>query len=323
MLPLLEARQLRCFLAVARELHFRRAADALHVSQPTLTRHIKQLEYELGVELFRRNKRHVALTSPGSALREEASAVLERIERAVLLARGARAADVPEFLLGYSPQLDLAFVRRVRIAVGELPATTEISVRLRSAPPRDLMEQLLDGSIRACFVETPFEDTAIESQPLFNEALLLALPAAHPLTRHRLVDPRRLSAQKMIWLTRANAPQHARHLASVCERSGFWPQIVEEVSAIAECLDLVAQGIGIAFVRASAPRMAGVVYRRIADDHFRAETGVATRKGFRSDVFNHLISSLAARHDTSLIGEGKAWTPAATVSPAAAVPHPI
>jgi DNA-binding transcriptional LysR family regulator len=274
-LPLLEIRQLRCFLAVARELHFRRAADTLHVSQPTLTRHIKQLEYELGVELFRRNKRHVALTSPGSALREEANAVIERLERAVMLARGARAADVPEFYLGYSTLLDLSFLRRIRTAAAQLAVSRDISVRLQSAAPRDLLAQLLDGSIRACLVEMPFEDDAIECRWVMDESLVLAMPAAHPLARQKLIEPHRLRAQRMIWITRSMAPQHSRFLASACERAGFWPQIVEEVSTAAECLDLVAQGAGVAFARSSLPRVAGVVYRPIAGDPFRMQTGLA------------------------------------------------
>lgn|GEM_PF-3481768 len=197
---------------------------------------------------------------------------------------------MPEFPIGYSPFLDANFVRRVRPLAERISAEEDLAIRVRSAPPRDLMQQLLDGSIRACFVESPFEDDAVLSERLFDEPLILALPSGHPLCSKRSIDPRRLSAQRMVWLSRDAAPQYGRYLSEVCERAGFWPQIVEEASTTAECLDLVAERLGVAFVRASSPRVPGVVYRPIDGAAFRTATCVAYRRDLQSKALGRIVA---------------------------------
>ncbi|MEV6334661.1 LysR family transcriptional regulator [Nocardia vinacea] len=174
----LEVRQLRYFVAVAEELHFGRAADRLGMAQPPLSRAIRDLERQLGVQLFERTTRHVVLTRPGETLLRDARTALDAVAAA---AQRARHVGRP------APGLRLAL--KADYDAGLLPKIIESYHLEEAAVPVELMlggrgEQvpaLLQGRADVALLSTPYDDRGLDVEPLLTEPRLVALAASDPL----------------------------------------------------------------------------------------------------------------------------------------------
>ena len=174
----LETRQLRYFVAVAEELHFGRAAQRLAMAQPPLSRAIRELERQLGVQLLERTTRQVALTSAGEVLLRDARTALDAVAAA---SRRAQHAGRPD------PRLRL--VLKADHDAGLLPKIIERYQEEVAALPVDVMlgglgEQppaLRDGRADVALLPTPFDDRGLDFEPLLTEPRLVALPASDPL----------------------------------------------------------------------------------------------------------------------------------------------
>lgn len=184
----LEVRQLRYFVAVAEELHFGRAATRLGMAQPPLSRAIRALERQLGVELFQRTTRQVELTAAGDVLLRDARTALEAVTAAARRARQAGSA---------SPRLRVAL--KADIDGGLLPQILDAYGTERAALPTELLlggfgeqpQALRDGLADVALVQRPFDDRGLDSEPILTEPVLLAVAAADPLAarpRLRLAD---------------------------------------------------------------------------------------------------------------------------------------
>lgn len=189
----LETRQLRYFVAVADELHFGRAAQRLGIAQPPLSKAIRDLERQLGVQLLTRTTRKVGITEAGKVFLRDAREVLDAVAAAARRAgqagqaqpvlRVALKADFDGGLL--APILD-AYANR-----SEASASAVLPVEVLLVGPGEQVAALRDGRADVALVITPFDDRGIESEPLLTEPRLVALPAADPLaarTELRLAD---------------------------------------------------------------------------------------------------------------------------------------
>jgi len=254
-----ELRHLRYFVAVAEELHFRRAAERLHVSQPPLSQQIRALERELGVTLFERNRRRVELTAPGRALLTEARAVLAAVDHAVdLTQRVAR---------GEAGALAVGFVGSAMY--GALPdvlrdfrsARPGVELKLRELPTGAALEALAEERIDVGVVRPAQVDAGIAIDVVRREAVVVALPAAHRLARRRRLTLRDLGGEAMVVLSRREAPG----LRGALDALGEPPGDVQEVSEIRTVLGLVSAGLGLSLVpeSVSTGERAGVVFRPI------------------------------------------------------------
>lgn len=241
----MELRQLNYVIQIAKEKNFSRAADKLHIAQPSLSQQLSKLEQELGVMLFRRTTNSVELTQAGQVFVDKSQAILDAVEQLK------------------QEMDDMAQMRRGRLVVGTLPITgshvlplvlpafgaqyPQIEVVLVEDTTAKLEALTASGGTDLSLLSLPLIDSSLSWEPYMEEEIWLAVPPRHPLaSRNEPVDIRELAHEPFIGLKRG---QGFRQITvELCEQSGFTPQIVFESSNIETVQSLVAGGMGIAFV---------------------------------------------------------------------------
>src|SRR5579875_3121175 len=202
----MELRQLRYFVAVAEELHFRRAAARLHVSQPPLSQQIAALERELGHRLLDRTRRRVALTAAGESFLRDARLMLAELDVAVSSARAIAA--------GQSGVLRVTFVGSALVST--VPASVQrfrrarpgVEVGLRERSTVEGLRALRTGAVDVALVRPPIEpDEQLRTTAVLRERTVAALPEHHPLAQLRRVPLRRLAGQPLVMFPRAGPPR--------------------------------------------------------------------------------------------------------------------
>lgn len=261
----MELQQLRYFLAVARLEHFSRAADELHVSQPHLSRLMRAFERELGVELFRRTTRSVALTPAGRVLRDRLARALDDIEAACAEARAVHAGLRGRIRLGFVGSVTYSWlpllVRSFREAYPDVEV--EIHSEMLTGPQ---VSALREGSLDVGIMRTP-GDPSLHNVLLAHEQLVVALPAGHPYAGTEPLDPAVLANDRFINYANRSGSTTRRVVLEACLQAGFAPQTELAVDDTHTLVSLVAAGIGVALVPASTTRFAvdGVCYRSLPD----------------------------------------------------------
>jgi DNA-binding transcriptional LysR family regulator len=292
----MELRHLRYFVAVAETLSFARAARALNLSQPPLSRQIRALEDELGTALFARTKRSVQLTPAGAALLPEARRLLREADGLKAGALRLAAGEVGTLALGFIsvaaynllPELAPEFRRRhpgVKLALQE--ATTDV-----------LLAGLRQGDLDVGLVLPPVDAPGLEYVPLVQDTLIAALPADAAQARGR--GPIRLASlagEPFILFPRRVGTSLYDAIVGACRRAGFAPRIEQEAIQMQTIVSLVAARMGVALVPASLEhlRRTGVAYRPLADARGRVEIGIAWRTGDDAPAVRAFVA-LAREH---------------------------
>jgi DNA-binding transcriptional LysR family regulator len=286
----MEFRHLRSFIAVAEGLNFTRAAERLHVSQPALSAHIQELEFDLGIQLLERNRRSVKLTPAGEAFKEDAATVLRSLSeaerRAQLVAKGKagnlRIGFVASAALHLVPSIVVQFRKRH-------PGVTLDLLNLRTA---DQIARLEEGTLDAGFLRLPVIHRKLDVLPIHKEPFVVVLPVGHPLASKDGFQPLDVQKEDFLAYGRRWAPNFFDRWVSIFERVGFTPRIVQETGEMSTLLALVAAGLGIAVVPSGLAEKSGqgVVIRRLPARSPLSEIGVA----FRSGNENPLVTKLCA-----------------------------
>ncbi len=220
-----ELRHLRYFVVVAAHGSFNRAAQVLHLTQPALSRQVKDLEEELGVPLLLRGKNAVRLTDAGERFYEEAREVLARAELAVQRIRGERPGAV--LRIGYAPS----------VTAGILPRTLErfqeehpaVRIELVDVAPTEMIRMAQQGRLDVLIALEP----AVTTTPGFHWSVLrriklvLVLCADDPLAKLKRVPPKRLRDVSLVGLARENFPSYVPHLRSILKPHGIVPRFVK------------------------------------------------------------------------------------------------
>ncbi len=250
-------RELECFIAVAEELSFTRAAERLRLAQPPLSRHIKTLEGKLGVALLERSRRHVALTAAGLAFLTEARDILLRLHRAGELAKRAARGETDRIKLGFvsavlSPELVGIFTRFGK-------RHPHIRMQLYDLLPSEQVEALARGEIEAGFIGVAPEKLppGLEVTRWREEELLVFLPPNHPLAARKEVKLAELADEPFVMISAEAAPAYHNHLQRCCFEAGFRPRIVQEAERAQAVAALTAAGAGVAILPASLQRITG------------------------------------------------------------------
>src|SRR4051812_15015423 len=192
----MDLRHLRYFVAVAEELHFRRAAERLHVAQPAVSEQIRKLEAELGVTLLQRTQRSVALTVPGAALLEEARRVLRQADVAVRAARSARDHELGRLRVGYMADALPASIPRALAAFrGAAPG---IELLLESGPTLRLLADVRRGALDVAIVCLPAAVGDLRVVSLGEEGAVCAVPAGHRLADSTSVAPEQIGERPLV-----------------------------------------------------------------------------------------------------------------------------
>src|SRR5471032_799895 len=257
-----DLRQLRQFIAVAEHLHYGRAAAALHISQPPLSRSIQDLEARLGARLLERSRRKVELTAAGAWYLEEARQVLARLERAGRSVAERSAVGAGALRIGFVTIADYSVLPGLLSRFKA--ANPGVSLALRELVTETQLEALGAGDLDLGFVLPPLPAREVESIAVNREPLVVALPSRHPLARERGPLGVRTLAEEPFVMVPANL---ARGLSDVvlglCARAGFAPRVAQEAVQMQTVVSLVSSGLGVAIVPASLLnlRRKGVVYR--------------------------------------------------------------
>lgn len=284
-------RTLRYFLVLAEELHFGRAAARLNMSQPPLSQQIRQLEEQLGADLFSRNHHSVALTPAGIAFREQVPLVFEQLAKAVSTARlTAR---------GQIGRLDIGVISSS--LVGVVPAALEsfrirhpdVEWQLHELTPQRQIEALLDKRVDLCLFRLPSEHEGLCREVIMQEDLMVALPSAHRLTNRPALSLEELHDQPFI-MFELNQSRFADFLYQCCVKAGFTPQIRQQVVEVQSLLSLVGADMGVALVPASMRLLAqpNVVFRRILPEPPQVPLYAIYRQGDPSPTLAQFLTIL-------------------------------
>lgn len=272
----LDSRSLRLFLAVAETLSFREAAETLHMTQPPLSRGIRDLEGRLGALLFDRNTQSVNLTDAGRRLLPFARRMRTLLDQAYEAV--ASTPDVRRLRLGLTtavePQWFAGVMQHLQSGGSEPEVFTDPSPRL--------VQRLLRGQLHAAFIAWPTRAPGLQVDEVAREPLMAVLPSRHRLARRRLVSLADLAHEPVFWFKRSRQPAFHDHCQAVFRRHGFEPAWREEPPDHHMLLAAVSQGSGIALLPASFTtlRRPGVSYRPLREgEALQVGIGLATPPG--------------------------------------------
>lgn len=260
---LVDLRAWRQFLAVAEELHFGRAALRLHMTQPPVTQAIAQLEKTLGVLLFDRTRRRVALTPAGEALLPDVRELLARAQALPLRARAAAAGEVGRVRLAFVSTIGFeklpAWVREFRV---QCP---QVALELVEATGDVQLEGFARNEIDAgLMLHSPgFAPPELARLAVAQEPLVLALPARHPLARAHRLEMTHVLAEPLVIFPRRILPSVHDAIFGLYQAAARAPSIAQEAIQMQTIVNLVSGGLGLAWVPESVMqfRREGVVYR--------------------------------------------------------------
>lgn len=303
---MLSLKRLNAFVTLAEELHFGRAAARLNLTQPPLTLAIRELESELGAQLFERTKRSVRLTAAGEALLPEARALLAQAARLPATAQAAAAGEAGELKLAFVSIVDYSFLpdllrefarRYPKVRVRLLEATTDVQLA-------DLLSRRIDAGVLLGPVSEALPRAADSEQLAYQrlgaEGLAIALPEHHPKAAG--TGPLALAGlaqEPLVCIPRQVAPRLYDAILGACAAAGFSPRIAQEAIQMQTIISLVSAGIGIAVVPESimSLRRPGVRYRKLRMARPQArpalEVGLAWRHDHRPPVLERFIELAA------------------------------
>lgn len=257
MLAEVELRHLRYFTAVAEEQNVTRAAARLHVSQPPLSRQIRDLEEELGVQLFKRTAKSIELTEAGTLFLAEARAVLNRADEAVqavrALARGTRG----QVRIGYAPSLTVEILpRALRRFEMENPGARVV---LRDCSTGECVGKVLDKKLDLALGPRPAGKTAsgLVFEKLAEFSLCCVIAEAHPLSKKRFIHLRELQSERLIGYSQEDYPEYHEWLAELFRPFGFQPSVAEEHDSVTSLIAAVEAGRGVAIAPSSLRCLTG------------------------------------------------------------------
>lgn len=295
-----ELRHLRYFIAVAEELSFTRAAARLHIAQPPLSTQIRALERRLGVELFDRSRRAIALTAAGDTLLVEARRLLVQVDQALRVTQRAGSGETGRLTVGFVPSAtNEALPVHLRAFRARYPA---VELFLREMRPDDLVAALAEGGVDICFLYLPFADERFASRTVAHERLVAALPADHRLARRRQLHVGDLREEPFVLPERHRMPGLNARVLAACRRAGFEPLAVQkDVWLLQTIMGLVAAGLGVALVPGSAQQLnrTGVALRPLRDAGEPIELGAYWRRDDRSVVLRRFVDALPHGRSTS------------------------
>lgn len=295
----MELRQLKYFIAVAEELHFRKAAERLHMSQPPLSEQIRHLEDELGTRLLVRDRtRGVQLTVSGAALLTEARRILSQVEQTIELVRRAERGEVGTLRISLAPAMAYGIVPQILNRFRK--AMPDISLQLSEMLTPIQENALLAGSLDLGFCYGNLQSDRLESEPIYRERLILAMPDSHPKAGTAHVDLATLKDERFITIPRSVSPGLYDLIAQTCRDAGFSPAVTQEATQFQTAVSFVAVGMGVALIPSSmaALKRHGVIYSKLRNSEAIVETLMVRLAGARYPAIEHLmkLARSCARH---------------------------
>jgi DNA-binding transcriptional LysR family regulator len=244
----MELRHLRYFVAAAEAENVSRAALKLHVSQPALSRQIRDLEEELRFPLFERSAKSVRLTEAGHTFLVEARAVLRRAEEAVNTARNIAAGGRGELHVGYAPSPTVRILPpTLRAFQAQMP---NVRIRLYDLSTEEMLAGVREGKLQAAFIVRPNRAMlrGLEFEELAQDTLCLAVPPGHPLAHARSVSLAQAAKELLVVFSRKGYPEYHEYLEALFAPTKARLKIIEEHDSATSLIAAIESGVGVAIV---------------------------------------------------------------------------
>jgi DNA-binding transcriptional LysR family regulator len=242
----METRLLKYFSVLAEELHFGKAAKKLHISQPPLSRQIKDLEEELGVRLFNRTKRNVQLTAYGKYLKGESDRLFNQFDvirnHLQLMKNGAvgqiKIGYVGDFMHSIFPDI-LSELKQVY---------PKIETILLESDTESQVSAIRTGLLDIGFIRTPIDVKDIIINPIYEETFSLILSKSHPLSSSKIIPLKKLADEQYIGFSPKCPPPLSKSVLSICNKAGFSPKVVHRALQINSIVKLVENNVGYSII---------------------------------------------------------------------------
>jgi len=285
----MELRHLRYFVTLAEELHFGKAAEKLHIAQPPLSQQIRQLETELGFELFHRTKRNVQLTQAGEVFLREVQQILQQLQQAIQIGQQTSRGEAGKLVVGFVSS----------VAYNILPDVLKnyrnfvpgVSLELHELTTDQQLNWLREGRMDVGFIRPPVEDKEFIWEIVFQESLMVALPETHQLANQSHISLTSLANEAFILFPRKLAPGLYDLIISLCQKSGFSPNVVQEAIQMQTIVSIVAAEMGVAIVPASLQNLqrTGVVYKHIKEPTPKVSIAIIWRSSDTSSTVQKFL----------------------------------
>ena len=286
----MELRHLRYFKTVATELHFGKAAEKLHISQPPLTKQIQDLETELEFKLFTRTNRSVVLTPAGQAFLIEVNQILQQLDRAIDIGRKTSRGELGKISIGF---VGSATYNILPVMLQQFrDRYPHVQIELHELTTDRQLIWLREGRIDIGSIRPPIIDRDFVTQVVFQESFVVALPTNHHLAILDEIDLTLLATEPFILFPRELAPGLYDSIISICQAVGFSPQVVQECIQMQTIVSLVSANMGVSILPASIQeaQRQGVVYKPIKSQTVSVEKLAKIALVWRIDDRSPIVS---------------------------------
>ena len=251
----MELRHLFYFKTVAEQLHFRKAASQLFISQPPLSRQIKELENELGVLLFTRKDKRVNLTDAGKYFKAEVDNIFARLEESKGIVQQIHNSESGELKIGYISSVYQSHLADVLIAMRDV--FPYVKTNLFEMPTLPQVKALEQGSLDVGILRGPVQSDQLKVHTLFFDPFVVVIPATKGKNKQQQKLAAWLKSSPFIFFNKDFAPHYNQKLIEICARMGFTPDIVHEANNVHSILQLVEAGLGVSILPHSLKQQYG------------------------------------------------------------------
>ena len=296
---------MKSFLAVAEDLHFTRAAERLRVAQPNLSQEIRRLEREIGVDLFARTKRSVALTPAGHTFLQHVRALLNATADAVHATQRASRGEIGRIRLG---MVSAATFSVIPNAIGRFRAAyPNVEILLSELYSVEAPDALRTGRLDLCVLHPPRNvEVALNIVSIWDEQLVAALSPKHPLAGIQRIGLSTLRSEPWVLWPREMATRLYDEVIAACAAAGFEPRVVQRATRVTTVASMVAAGLGVALLPITVARLGigGATFRPLRPPRVSVPVAFAWRQSETAPELAHFMAIVRAsvpRRRTTLI----------------------
>ncbi len=281
----MELRHIRYFLVLAEELNFGRAAERLHITQPPLTRQIRELEEKVGTRLFYRTKRYVELTNAGKVFLNKAYQILDQVEQACVSTRLSSIGAEGELGIGFSGVVQdlIPTIQKYR------QLYPQVGIVLQQMNTADQIKALNEKRIDIGILTAPVTSSKFNIRPLTKVSLMATLPEKHPLAQRQSLYIRDMKNEHFIMTPKSAGQLYYETFMNLFQNEGFTPKVTIQAHDLQTVLALVAAGMGVAIAPASMNPLTGLVQRRIEHKNSTIKASLAWRRDNKSEILEKFL----------------------------------
>lgn len=283
---MMELRHIRYFLVLAEELNFSRAAERLHIAQPSLSRQIQELETEIGAPLFYRTKRQVKLTNAGKTFWQKSNEIIDLVEQARITARLSST--------GTDGDLRIGFTGTVQDLIPPLKAYREkfpnVRITLKQMSNAEQIDALHEHKIDLALISIPVKNDNIAMHPIKKMNFVAALPKKHPLAHKSSLSIADFADETLIMTPKSAGPQYYETMMEIFRKAGVALKQTIQAHDLQTVLVLVSADMGVALTPSPISALNGVVHRTIVDIDLSITGSMAWRYDNQSEVLRRFLT---------------------------------